>query len=134
MTRKSEKNTKVIAEKIRAKSINYDEDSKSISVQTIIASDPKNRTAIYNSLQEMNKELVIILYGSVDKFIKAKKIHPLEKSIFRYDNYMGIENDIISLSMSLNIQLVTNEPSVEMYPYLRWMAENPDKYYEIVKE
>ena len=115
---------------IHRQPMNYDEADKSIPVDYLMTVDPKNRKNIYDSLQDMNKELVIILYGSVVKFIKAKNIHPLETYILRYDTYMGIENDIISLSIDLNCQLTTNEPSLEMYTYLLWMVENPDQIHK----
>ena len=124
-TRKTTIEKSILA--IHNKPIDYDEKDRSVPVDYIMYSNPNNREEIYNNLQDINKELVIILYGSVVKFTKAKKIHPLESYILRYDTYMGIENDIVSLSIDLNCQLLTNEPSMEMYRYLKWMVENPDK-------
>jgi hypothetical protein len=71
----------------------------------------KNREALFYSLQDINQDLLIIIYGSKEKFFSTINLHPAEKIIIQYDEkFMGNEN-VLPILSSLTGIAITNKSS-----------------------
>ena len=90
------------------------------------------RETLINSLSVPVQQLIINLYGSIDDFVKTKKVDPLEEYILRFDKYCGYEDHVESISREMNISLKTQEPALELYNYLNYLTTNKKESVEFL--
>jgi len=54
----------------------------------------------------LSKDLFITLYGSLDNFINASSIHPLEEYIISFDEFMADDEMINTIALRMGILII----------------------------
>ena len=75
----------------------------------------EERKHYFRSMETINQQLLLNLYGDDITFFKSKKrIRPLEDWIMQYDKVMGIPADCINIANRMEVKLY-GDPRVDIY-------------------
>lgn len=76
---------------------------------------PATRAKYMSYMYDMNKKLILDLYGSEHKWLTNKtRVQPLESWILRYDRVMGYTPDVLVLADEIGFA-TTGDARVELY-------------------
>jgi hypothetical protein len=85
---------------------------------------PEERSAYIGGIHPTVQDLLISLYGSVDRYVNTKKIEKLESYIIRYEQICGIEVEVLALANDMRFELQTRETALELYDHIRYLTNH----------